>query len=181
MYDSSWCCCRRRRRHLYSISTHRSKSSRSRVYVQDRDARHKPCCSRNETSCLSRRLYTTAVHAHNLTMNGARTATPFPEKRDKLTSIKPFVVRAGPTQARTNKTLLRIGEMVNEVDDKYFSKYLSAGTTLDYKDTLAAAASTIEEVVTKGVEAVGAGERHMVVYFPAWYVGRFGSQERGDG
>lgn len=67
-------------------------------------------------------------------------------------------MRAEPTQAKTNQTLLRLGDMVNEVDDKYFSKYLSFDTQMTYQDTLAAATTTIEKIVDGGVKAAGSGE-----------------------
>eukprot|EP00752_Nemacystus_decipiens_P004359 g3983.t1 len=42
----------------------------------------------------------------------------------------------------TTQTLSRVGSFLGDIDDKYFSKYLSAGSTPGYQDTLAAATSS---------------------------------------
>ncbi|CAN0407124.1 unnamed protein product, partial [Ectocarpus sp. 8 AP-2014] len=57
-------------------------------------------------------------------------------------------------QANTNESLLKLGTLVEKIDERYFSKYVTAGANLSYKDTLAAAATT---TTTSGATGTGTG------------------------
>ncbi|CBN77325.2 hypothetical protein (Partial), partial [Ectocarpus siliculosus] len=55
--------------------------------------------------------------------------------------------------ANTNESLLKLGTLVEKIDERYFSKYVTAGANPSYKDTLAAAATT----TTSGATGTGTG------------------------
>eukprot|EP00903_Cladosiphon_okamuranus_P006847 g6669.t1 len=57
-------------------------------------------------------------------------------------------------RANTTQTLTRLGSILEDFDEKYFSKYLSAGAKPSYQDTLAAATSS--KTAKQGVGGKGA-------------------------
>ncbi|CAM9814004.1 unnamed protein product [Ectocarpus sp. 4 AP-2014] len=60
--------------------------------------------------------------------------------------------------ANTNESLLKLGTLVEKIDERYFSKYVTAGATPAYEDTLAAAATTTSGATGTGVATSKGGE-----------------------
>ncbi|CAB1119095.1 unnamed protein product [Ectocarpus sp. CCAP 1310/34] len=60
--------------------------------------------------------------------------------------------------ANTNESLLKLGTLVENIDERYFSKYVAVGATPAYKDTLAAAATTTSGATGTGVSMSKGGK-----------------------
>lgn len=65
-----------------------------------------------------------------------------PRPTPALCHTPPRQLKLPQKLANTNATLSRLGSILEDFDEKYFSKYLSAGTTPSFQDTLAAASSS---------------------------------------